>query len=165
MDKFYKKYIKPHQDIIAYIFWGVVTTAVNLITYHLCFNIIGIEYYTSSIIAWVAAVITTYLTNRKWVFHSKAKSAKEITTEIFRFTASRAATLVMEMAILYLGKDVLGIAEDPTKYIATILVIILNYILSKFFVFQTSDSTASSLKDKGPYRPNNPHPKSHHPQS
>jgi len=135
MQEFYKKYIKPHKDILAYAFWGVVTTIVNLAVYHICFNVFHLEYYTSSVIAWIAAVATAYLTNRKWVFHSKAKGAKEVSLEALRFTASRIASLIMEMAILFVGKDIIHLEEDITKYIATILVIILNYALSKVFVF------------------------------
>lgn len=146
MKPLYEKYIKPHLDIIAYIFWGVVTTVANLVVYHLCYNIFHFEYYTSSVLAWIAAVAVAYLTNRKWVFHSEAKGAKEITAEVFKFIASRLATLVMEIALLFLGKEVLHLEENLTKYIATFLVVVLNYVLSKFLVFTTSQKYTSPKK-------------------
>ena len=132
---FYKKYIEPHKDLLAYIFWGVVTTVVNLLAYHLFFNIAHLEYYTSNILAWIITIITAYLSNRKYVFHSKAKGAKEVSIEALKFTASRLASLAMEIALLYVGKDLLSLDENLTKYSVTVIVIILNYILSKLFVF------------------------------
>ena len=145
MKELYEKYIKPHIDIVAYVFWGVVTTVVNLAVYHLCFNVLHFEYYSSSVISWIAAVAVAYLTNRKWVFHSKAHGAKEIFLEIVKFVASRLATLVMEMVLLFLGRDILHLDENLTKYVATFLVIVLNYVLGKFFVFNTPDSATSTL--------------------
>ena len=136
--EFQKRCILPHIDIIAYAFWGAVTTIVNLLTYHLCFNIIHLEYYTSSILAWIAAIAVAYLTNRKWVFHSEAKGVKKITSEVLKFIFSRLATLVMEIILLFLGKEVFHLEENLTKYVATIFVIILNYILSKFLVFSNN---------------------------
>lgn len=157
MKSLYEKYIKSHLDIIAYIFWGVVTTITNLAIYHLCFNILHFEYYTSSVISWIAAVAVAYLTNRKWVFHSEAKGAKEITAEIFRFIASRLATLIMEIILLFLGKEVFHLEENLTKYIATILVVILNYVLSKFLVFTIASPTSTSLNKKSHHRTKSSH--------
>lgn len=163
MKPLYEKYIEPHLNIIAYIFWGVVTTVANLVVYHLCYNIFHFEYYTSSVLAWIAAVAVAYLTNRKWVFHSEAKGTKEIAAEVLKFIASRLATLVMEIVLLFLGKEVLHLEENLTKYIATFLVVVLNYILSKFLVFTiTSNHPAKlspSLNKANYHRPKSPHPK------
>lgn len=131
----YKKYIEPHKDLLAYIFWGVVTTVINLAAYRIFYNVAHLDYFVSNILAWIVTVIAAYLSNRKYVFHSKAKGAREITVEALKFAASRLASLVMEIALLYAGKDLLGLDEDLTKYIATFLVIVLNYFLGKFLVF------------------------------
>lgn len=131
----YKKYIEPYKDLLAYIFWGVITTIINLAAYHLLFNIAHLDYYVSNVIAWIITIIAAYLSNRKYVFHSKAKGIEEITSEVLKFTASRLASFFMEIALLYLGKDLLHLDENLTKYVVTFLVIALNYVLSKLFVF------------------------------
>ncbi len=60
------------KELIAYVFFGVLTTIVNFITYFLFASVFGINYLISNIIAWFVSVLFAYITNRIWVFESKS---------------------------------------------------------------------------------------------
>ncbi len=132
MHRLYEKY----KDVIPYLFFGVGTTLVNIIVYWLCAHVIGMSVMPSTIIAWVAAVLFAYLTNRKWVFHSEAKGAKEILREITTFFGCRLATGVLDWLMMYVLVDCLRFNDVLIKIIANVVVIILNYVASKLLIFK-----------------------------
>ena len=132
MIKIYKKY----QDIIAYLFFGVCTTLVNVISYYLCAHILNMGTLPSTIIAWILAVLFAYVTNRKWVFKSKAKKKNEIVKELGSFFACRLATGFIDWGMMLIFVDYLHFHDVLMKVIANIIVIILNYIASKLIIFK-----------------------------
>ena len=75
---FYNKY----KDVIPYAIFGVLTTVVNIAVYWLTAHPMGLSVMMSTVLAWVAAVLFAYVTNRKWVFHSEAKTPAEIGKEM-----------------------------------------------------------------------------------
>lgn len=79
--KLYEKY----RDIIPYLFFGVCTTFVNVAVYWVFAHQFKQSVMASTVIAWVAAVLFAYVTNKKWVFHSNAEGKKEITLEMLKF--------------------------------------------------------------------------------
>ena len=130
-----EKFIK-FQDVILYIFFGVCTTLVNIITYWLCAHIFLFKVLTSAIIAWFFAVLFAYLTNRKWVFHSEATEQKEIIKEVVSFYTCRLATGFIDWAIMYVFVDLMTFNDVIVKTIANLVVIVLNFIASKVFIFR-----------------------------
>ncbi len=80
-----KKIIQKYKDVIPYLFFGVCTTLVNVVVYWVCAHPFNFNIMVSTIIAWVLDVLFAYITNRKWVFHSEAKTRKEIIKEIVSF--------------------------------------------------------------------------------
>ena len=80
-----KELYEKYKDMIPYMFFGVCTTLVNTGVYWLMAHPLGIGTVASAVIAWIDAVLFAYLTNRKWFFHSEAKTAKEIAKEIVSF--------------------------------------------------------------------------------
>ena len=89
-----------------------------------------------TIIAWVAAVLFAYLTNRKWVFHSEVKGTKGILKEISAFFGCRLATGVVDWLMMFLFVDCWHFNDVLIKIIANVVVIILNYIASKWLIFR-----------------------------
>ena len=69
---------QKYWDVIAYLFFGVCTTLVNIIVYWLMAYPLKFPTIFSTVVAWVVSVLFAYVTNRKWVFHSSANGAKEI---------------------------------------------------------------------------------------
>ena len=129
---FYQKY----KEQLLYLFFGALTTFVNIIVFLLFTSPIELPALVANIIAWVIAVSFAYITNRTWVFSNKAQKPKGIAREVFSFTLGRLATLGMEEVILWIGMGFLGINTLVVKIIAQVLVIIGNYVISKWFVFR-----------------------------
>lgn len=128
---FYKYY-----DLIAYLFFGVLTTVVNYIVYLPCYNVLGLSASVSNVIAWVAAVAFAYLTNKPFVFKSHDWSAKTVIPELTKFVGCRVASGVAETAILFVTVDLLSWNGNIWKLVTSVLVVILNYIGSKLLVFR-----------------------------
>lgn len=134
-----KKLLQQYKDVILYLFFGVCTTGVNVVTYWVMAHPLNMEVMPSTIVAWFAAVLFAYLTNRKWVFHSSASGSAEIIKELASFFGCRLATGVVDWACMYLFVDVLTWNDMFVKLAANILVIILNYIASKLLIFKKKE--------------------------
>ena len=139
-DKLKALFIK-YYDVIAYLFFGVVTTIVNIVVYAICAHVFGIETVISTAIGQVVSIIVAYLTNRKWVFKSQAHTAKAITREIVSFASARAATFILDMLIMFIFVDKMHLPDIPVKIASNIVVIILNYVASKLFIFAKPKTT------------------------
>lgn len=139
MIAFFKKY----KSVILYIFFGGMTTVVDWSVSFLLYYLWGdaIEatpwlIHGANVIAWVAAVTFAYITNRIWVFESKNKGFLPIIKEISAFAGGRVATLLLQEALMAIFFTWLGINEYIVKIVAAVLVVIINYFISKFFVFK-----------------------------
>lgn len=130
-----KLYVK-YETIILYLIFGVLTTIISILIYALCTRLLKMGYYSSNIISWIGSVTFAFFTNRKIVFSSNANALIKKIKEFFLFYVSRIFTLLFESLILYLGITLLQINDLIVKIIANIIVIILNYVLSKFFIFK-----------------------------
>lgn len=122
------------KEIILYGVFGILTTLVNLGVFYILTNILHIEENISNVIAILLAVIFAYITNKDLVFHSNAKTIKEKLMQFLKFMSGRAFTMIVEWGgclILFLTP----IPQMLSKLSMTIIVIILNFFISKFFVF------------------------------
>ncbi len=127
---------KKYRGVLLYGIFGVLTTAVNIAVYWLMAHVFRMATMPATLIAWVAAVLFAYVTNRKWVFESKASGTKEILAEIIAFFVCRIATGVVDWACMFIFVDLLGINDVFIKTAANVLVIILNFFASKLVVFK-----------------------------
>lgn len=122
------------KEVILYIIFGIMTTVVNLGSFYILNSILKWNENLSNIIAILLAVLFAYITNKDLVFHSEAKKLKEKATEFIKFMIGRAFTMIVE----FLGGVILFQLPIPkiiTKLGLTIVVIILNFFISKFFAF------------------------------
>lgn len=145
MDKL-KALFQRHREVIAYLFFGGVTTLVNIAAYALLSRA-GLSTGVANALAWVISVLTAYFTNRRWVFESRASGGAAL-REFISFVACRAGTGLLDEAVMVLGVDVLGPVVAPNhlplwglgvKVFSNILVIVLNYVFSKRFIFRKKD--------------------------
>lgn len=127
---------EKYRDILSYLIFGVLTTAVNYLIYLPAFNFCGISAAVSNMIAWVGAVIFAFLTNKPFVFHSHDWSAKTVVPELTKFVSCRLASGVLETVILFLAVDCARWNGNIWKLITQVLVIIINYVGSKLLVFR-----------------------------
>ena len=125
-----------YRDIIAYLFFGGVTTVTNLVAYYLLYEVWGIANMPSVIIAWILAVMVAFLTNKPFVFRSHDWTPRVLFPELVGFLGCRIGTGVLELALMYLTVDVLHWNGMLMKLLVNILVIILNYVGSKLLVFR-----------------------------
>lgn len=142
--------MKNKKEIINYIIFGVLTTVVNFAVFWLFNRLLGKNFYLlSNVIAWIAAVAFAYVTNRIWVFESKVTTVKGILLEVSEFFLARLFSLVVEEAGLLILVDLLKFkvlsfdlfsfnitGEMLAKVILAVVVVILNYIFSKFIIFK-----------------------------
>ena len=131
-----KEILNKYKDVIPYLFFGVCTTLVNVVVYWILAYPFNAGVMLSTFIAWFAAVLFAYLTNRKWVFHSSATTIKEIVYEAMSFFLCRIATGLVDWACMWIFVEQLHINDIFIKVSANILVIVLNYIASKLVVFR-----------------------------
>ena len=132
----YRKY----EEIINYLIVGVLTTAVSLgIYYGSVWTFLDprdpFQLQAANVLSWVGAVAFAYVANRRYVFHSRSRSR---ILEAGRFALSRAATLLMDMAIMYLLVTLAGGSDKIAKLVSQAAVMVGNYVFSKLFVFRRS---------------------------
>lgn len=131
-------YIK-YKEIIPYAVFGVLTTLVNVVVYWICAYVFELSVMTSTIVAWVIAVMFAYITNRKWVFHSEADTTENIIKELFIFIACRLSTGVVDWLCMFIFVDKMCLNDVLIKNLANIFVIVLNYVASKFVIFKRKE--------------------------
>ena len=128
--------MKNYKQGILYLFFGALTTAVNIISYYASYNIFKISNVTSTILAWTLAVLFAFVTNRIFVFESKAKGFKEIIRELLAFFICRLLTGAMDVLIMWISVDIMNWNSMLWKIISNVLVVVLNFLASKLFIFK-----------------------------
>lgn len=123
------------KEVIFYVIFGLLTTFVNISIFYLL-TLIHLDENMANIIAIVLAVLFAYFTNRKIVFNSTANTFKEKLKEFYKFMLGRAFTMVVEMVGFYLLFNIMGIQEMISKLVISVIVIVLNFFISKFFAFK-----------------------------
>ena len=143
MLEYLKKLIYKHKDILLYVFFGILTTAVNYAVYLPLFNVCSISAAVSNVLAWIAAVIFAYVTNKSFVFQSKDWSRKVVGPELMRFLGCRIGSGFVETIIIFLTVDILQFNGNLMKIFTGVFVIIFNYAASKLFVFNNKKKEGS----------------------
>ena len=131
-----KALFHKYYDVITYLVFGVLTTAVNYIVYLPCYNLLHLGASVSNVIAWVVAVAFAFLTNKPFVFRSHDWSAKVVLPELTKFVGTRLGSGALETLILFVTVDVLAWNGNVWKLVTSVLVVILNYVGSKLLVFR-----------------------------
>ena len=135
-----KNLYKKYKEIINYLIIGGLTTVVSLATFYIVrifflTNDTQLDIQISNIISWFFAVLFAFITNKKYVFESK-KEGKEKLIEMIKFYLSRITTLLIDMATMWLLTAPLNINDKISKIIVQFIIVILNYVFSKLFVFK-----------------------------
>lgn len=150
-----------HKEIVNYMFFGAMTTVIDFAVYTPLTAIFGADYkivgfipwyMITSVIAWIAAVMFAYFTNKKWVFYGKDWSSGTVAREFASFAGGRVLTLMIQLFLMWFMIDLTHLNDTPpftfiagilgfegdfaVKVAVTLVVVILNYIISKLFVFR-----------------------------
>lgn len=128
---------KIFYEIYKYAIVGISNTLLNIFLYHFLL-IFKIDYKIANIIAIVISKIYGYIANKKIVFKSRCHSRKKLITEFTKFVITRGSTGFIDYFGVVFAVEVLDTNEVISKYIVQVIVIILNYLLSKFVIFTKS---------------------------
>ena len=150
-----KELYKKYREIISYIFFGALTTAVSFISYTafvLVLNSLGakeislfgttLSVCAANVISFICAVLFAFVTNKLWVFESKSFEKSVALPEFLKFISSRIFTGILEIVLvpilisIGLSGSLFGVDGLVAKLVVTVVVIILNYILSKLIIFK-----------------------------
>ena len=135
-----KKMYKKYKEIINYLIIGGLTTVVSLISFYLVRILIftkdtQLDIQISNVISWIFAVLFAFITNKKYVFESKTTGTKKI-KEMIKFYLSRLTTLIIDMVTMWILTAPLNINDKVSKIIVQFIIVVLNYVFSKLFVFK-----------------------------
>lgn len=126
-----------YKEVINYLVFGVLATLVNFISYFIFSKLLRIEEVTSSGLSWFCAVLFAYITNKIFVFDSKTNTFKEFLKEAVSFFLARIVSgALCDVGTFAIMVKVLKINDIIAKFVTQVMVVILNYIFSKFIIFK-----------------------------
>lgn len=142
MIKKIKLLLLKYREVIMYLIFGVLTTAVNWGIYSVFVKYLGVNINISNVIAWIFSVLFAFVTNKIWVFESKSTAPKTVLREFVLFLGARAISGVIEIAglpiavKLGLNQSLFGVEAFLAKIIISVVVVVTNYVFSKMLVFK-----------------------------
>lgn len=124
------------KELVLYTIFGNLTFVISIGSYAI-FNIaFGINELIANALAWVFAVLFSYVTNKKWVFKAPTPTKTAFFVQMFAFFSGRFMTLIIEEAIIFVFITLLAYPSMWVKLAAQVVVVVLNYVISKLFVFR-----------------------------
>ena len=134
------EWTKEHHELVTYVIFGGLTTVVDwgisFVLYQTDMNT-----HVVNVIAWTAAVLFAFVTNKIWVFRSRTKAASRVVGELIAFAGGRVLSLGVQELLFVLAVDILDWNRTLVKIPVAVLVVIINYFLTKF-VFRKKQDTA-----------------------
>ncbi len=134
--RFFFPFYSKYKEQLLYIFFGGVTTLVSLGSFALFTGVFGWNALSANVLSWLLSVFTAFITNRTWVFPGNKKG--RFLPQMLSFYLGRTATLAAEEGILLVFVTLLAQNALVVKLCAQIVILILNYIISKLFIFKHS---------------------------
>ena len=131
-----KSLFLKYKELILYVFFGGLTTLVNWGSYWVLADIFHVPYLWATAIAQILSILFAYVTNRVWVFESRAKGFTAVFWEMVRFFGCRGASFVLDLVCMRVGVGGLHVNDKVMKLLSNVIVIIVNYVFSKVFVFR-----------------------------
>lgn len=131
------------REVFFYLVFGVLTTLVNIVSFAILTRLLSAGTVLSNVIAWFLSVLFAYVTNRRWVFQSERG---DVLREAAAFFSGRLGTGVLDTLVMFVTVDLLGWNDLLMKIISNVIVIILNYIISKLFVFKSGKDGSSEKR-------------------
>ena len=131
-----------YKEVLLYLIFGGLTTVVSLVSFWICTYPLHINVLISNVISWICAVTFAYFTNAKWVFEAQPESRGEWLRQFVSFYAGRLATLGVEELLLFVFVTLLHCNDMLIKVIGQVVVVVLNYVISKLLIFRKKKEDA-----------------------
>lgn len=123
-------------SVVRYVFFGGCTTLVNLISFYVLRKLrVGLN--IANVISIILAILFAYVVNSRFVFQDKCETLADHIRPFCKFINARLMTMVIEVGGVWLLVAKLGMNDMVGKFATQFIVLILNYVFSKFFVFTT----------------------------
>lgn len=135
------KILFKYKQFLLYALFGGLTFVVSVVSYGFFCTLLTFNELISNLLSWILAVSFAFFTNRIWVFQSPTNTSTEFFQQLLKFFSGRLATLGVEEIILLLFVTIMHLPNMLVKIAAQIIVIILNYILSKKVIFTSKAKT------------------------
>lgn len=132
MMNLYKKY----REVIDYIIFGGLTTLVNIVAFFIFETLLGWPYLTANAVAIVLSILFAYITNKLFVFKTRDMTFSENTIEFVKFIGFRLVSGLADMAAMWILVDLITIDTNIAKLLTQFIVVVLNYVFSKLFIFK-----------------------------
>ena len=126
-------------ETVRYIIVGGLTTLVNYSLFELMRAIIGIDVTVSNVTSISVSVIFAYVANKLIVFRRHSDSLAALALEFCKFVGSRIFTMALEIGAVFLFFNILGLDARLGKITAQVIVVVVNYIISKAIVFRSNE--------------------------
>ncbi len=133
-EKILKLYYR-YRELIDYAFFGGLTTVVNIVVFFILDTGFNWPYLIANAIAIILSILFAYITNKIWVFKSDTQNARETFLEFFRFLGFRLISGLADMLTMWVLVDLLTVDTSLSKLATQFIVVVLNYVFSKFFIF------------------------------
>ncbi|MCI9560831.1 MAG: GtrA family protein [Lachnospiraceae bacterium] len=130
------KYLCQFQMFLSYGFFGILSTAINIALYSFLVHVVKLDFLISNGLAWTGAFLFAYYTNSKFVFGYKPFTSSKSLTRFIKFLQGRIFTGFLDMFLMWFMVKKLFLNDTSSKIVVNILVILLNYIISKLFIFK-----------------------------
>lgn len=131
-----KRLLREHGEIVSYLFFGVCAMLVNMAVYYVLYELLDVGNVPATVLAWLAAVLFAFFTNKRYVFKSRRETGAGFLAELASFFGCRVLTGALDVAIMAVAVDRLHGDGVLWKLISNIIVTVLNYVASKFFIFK-----------------------------
>lgn len=143
-----KETFLKYKEMISYLFFGSLSTIVNFITYLIFTKVFQCDEVLGSGIAWLCAVLFAYVTNKIFVFKSKKSTFIENAKEAISFLGARVVSgILCDIGTFAVMIKILNINDIIAKIVTQIMVIIVNYIFSKFIIFKNPNKGARKVEE------------------
>ncbi|CDD57391.1 GtrA family protein [[Bacteroides] pectinophilus] len=135
-----KKFL--NKETISYLIFGVLTTIINIVVFWFAERELAFimsedaASLVGNVIAWVISVAFAFVTNKLFVFESKSMAFKVVMAELTGFVIARLLSLAFDEGFMFVAIVLLGMNSLLAKIISNVFVVIINYVLSKFFIFK-----------------------------
>ncbi|WP_282708695.1 GtrA family protein [Ligilactobacillus sp. Marseille-Q7487] len=142
MNKIYQKY----RSFLTYTLFGTLASAVNILVFHILFQVLNMYYLSANVLAYLCAILFSFFTTKTFVFHSNYTSFSKFMRELTAFFTVRLVSFFLDSLIMMLGMHLTKLHPDLIKLIDQVLVGILNYFFSKWFIFTNTKKLKNAYK-------------------
>ncbi|MCL2367440.1 MAG: GtrA family protein [Oscillospiraceae bacterium] len=147
--KFLKQLLKKAlvREVIVYVFFGVLTTAVSFGAFVLFERIMDLPWAVANTLSHLLAILFAFVTNKIWVFQARDYAPRKVISEFLKFLSSRLLSYVVDMGLLALLIEVLRYDPLLSRVGTTVIIVVLNYVMSKVIVFRKKDQDEDKATD------------------